>query len=488
MKKLILILGLLFINNLYAGQSMRHCMLLPIADNVQGALGFKVYEEIEHYLREGTWCYYRTNSEILNILSNYKTNLSEHLKNKDVLQVVADKTKTGSLIRISLAGVAQGMKVSMEIISDLGDELYFKQEADLPTVDLIVISQTIKNWLSIYEKTIPYDGRVIGVLGTQFTVDIGKDYSGINSAEVMIMRPSEKKHHPLLKEVVEWEKEKIGEGKIFHVSENQSQGNVLRYEGAKKIQRNDWVLINRKAQNPDEVVNVFQKPDDELSFGKMGQLKIGLILDDATIKNVSPDGSQKQMGGWIAGGEFGFEVWATRNYWGEIELEKKFGSLKKQQGELAFNSNSTSNSAFKAKVGYKYLPIGFFYGPQVDGYVGYAKYDFDVDHQGSDGFVQTSFSGLMLGVRGDVPIYTQTRVFIAIDFTVDTEFEENQFTYGEEDSASSFNLELGANYNYSPVMTIYTSYDLKSCKATFLNKSEYSFKDSAVNFGAKFTF
>jgi hypothetical protein len=304
----------------------------------------------------------------------------------------------------------------------------------------------------------------------------------------MIMRPTEKKRHPLLKEVVEWEKEKIGDGKIFHVSENQSQGNVLKYEGPKKIQRDDWILLNRKIKNEDEVVNVFKKEDDELSFGKMGQLKIGLILDDATVKSVGADSSQKQMGGWIVGGEFGLEVWATRNYWGEIELEKKFGSLKKQQGELSFNSNSTSNSSFKAKVGYKYLPIGFFYGPQLDGYLGYAKNDYDVDHQGTDGFVQASFSGLMLGVRGDVPIYTQTRVFIAIDFTIDTEYEENQFTYGEEDSASNFNLELGANYNYSPLMTLYTSYDLKSSKATFLNRTEYSFKDSSINFGAKFTF
>jgi hypothetical protein len=488
MKKLILAIGILFLNNLYAGQSMRHCMLLPIADNVQGALGFKVYEEIEHYLKEGTWCYYRTNSEILNILANYKTNLSEHLKNKDVLQVVADKTKTGSLIRIALSGVAQGMKVSLEIISDVGDEIYFKEEADLPTMDIIVISQTIKNWLAIFEKTIPYDGRVIGVLGSQFTVDMGKDYSGVHGAELMIMRPLTKKHHPLLKEVVEWEKEKIGEGKIFHVSENQSQGNVLRYEGTKKIQRDDWILINRKIQNADEVVSVFKSNDDELSFGKMGQLKIGLILDDASIKTIASDASQKEMGGWIVGGEFGLEVWATRNYWGELELEKKFGTLKKQQGTLSFNSNSTSNSTFKAKVGYKYLPIGFFYGPQLDGYLGYAKYDYDLDHQATDGFIQASFSGLMLGVRGDVPIYTQTRFFLALDFTIGTEYEENQLTYGDEESATSFNLEIGANYNYSPVMTLYTSYDLKNSKATFLSNREYSFNDSSINFGSKFTF
>jgi len=488
MNKLILILSFILMNSLHAGQSMRHCMLLPISDNVQGALGFKVYEEIEHYLKEGTWCYYRSNSEILNILANYKVNLNEHLKNKDVIQVVAEKTKTGSLIRVNLAGVAQGIKVSMEIVSDVGDEIYFKEEADLPTVDLVTIAQTIRNWLSIYEKTIPYDGRVIGVLGTQFTTDIGRDYSGVNSADVIIMRPLAKKNHPLLKEVVEWDKEKIGDGKIFHVSENQSQGNILRYEGAKKIQKNDWLIINRKNQNPDEVVKVFDKTDEELSFGKMGQLKIGLILDDASAKNIVPATPPRELSGWILGGEFSLEVWATRNYWGELELEKKFGSLKKKEGDLAFSSNSTTNSVFKAKIGYKYLPIGFFYGPQIDGYIGYAKYDYDVDHQGSDGFVQSSFSGMLLGVKGDVPIYTQTRVFIAIDFIFNPDYEENQFTYGEEDSASNFNLELGATYNYSPVMLLYTSYDLKNSKATFLNRSEYSFSDSSINFGAKFTF
>ena len=49
--------------------SMRRCMLLPIRDSVGGALGFKVFTDVERYLKDSQWCYYTSNSEILNILS-----------------------------------------------------------------------------------------------------------------------------------------------------------------------------------------------------------------------------------------------------------------------------------------------------------------------------------------------------------------------------------------------------------------------------------
>ena len=64
--------------------SMRRCMVLPVKDNVGGALGFKVFEEVEQYLRDSEWCYYTSNSEILNILANYKRNLDQVLENPKV--------------------------------------------------------------------------------------------------------------------------------------------------------------------------------------------------------------------------------------------------------------------------------------------------------------------------------------------------------------------------------------------------------------------
>ncbi|RPJ72089.1 MAG: hypothetical protein EHM20_14130, partial [Alphaproteobacteria bacterium] len=78
-------------------------MLLPIVDGVDNKLGFKVFEEIENYIKEGSWCTYKSNSELINILGQYSKNLEGHLGNKDVLKVIADKTKAGTMIRVTLA-------------------------------------------------------------------------------------------------------------------------------------------------------------------------------------------------------------------------------------------------------------------------------------------------------------------------------------------------------------------------------------------------
>ena len=73
-KILIVLTFLSFSTFAHATQSMRRCMLLPVQDSVGGAIGFKVFEEVEKYLKQSEWCYYRPNSAILNILSNYNYN------------------------------------------------------------------------------------------------------------------------------------------------------------------------------------------------------------------------------------------------------------------------------------------------------------------------------------------------------------------------------------------------------------------------------
>lgn len=190
--QLIKLLSILFLfsllvgNEVEAARSMRRCMLLPIRDSVGGALGFKVFEELERYLKDSEWCYYEPNSGILDILSNYKRNLDAYLENKDVLKVVSEKSNAGSLIKVEVINQVSGADIRVKVIGQNGEDVYFKEETRLNTDDSTVISQTVKNWLDVYEKNIPYDGLVIGVLGDQFTVDVGKDYGLVGNNEVRL--------------------------------------------------------------------------------------------------------------------------------------------------------------------------------------------------------------------------------------------------------------------------------------------------------------
>lgn len=486
MKKLLL-LGLMVIStNLFASESMRHCMLLPVTDGSDNKVGFRVFEDIESFIKDGSWCTYKSNSELINILGQYSKSLESHLNNKDVLKVVADKTKAGTLIRISLAMGANATEVKVEIIGENGEDRYFKEQTQLKSTDPTVISQTVKNWLDIYEKTIPYNGRIKGILGDQFTIDIGKKSQIFNGSEIVIERPTTKRQHPLLKEIIDYQTEKIAEARVFDVGETQAQARVLSYEGNKKLKIEDWVKVRSvESRKVVEQVAYGDKADNE--FGKLGSLGIFLNLGSSSVTRTGS--GEKSMSGMLFGGDLEAELWATRNFWGGLDFSKKMGSYKKDTGTFTSDSNSTDNSAVRFKLGYKYLPLGFFYGPQIDVYGGYGSYTYGMSTNTTDGFTEFTFSGLLLGARGSIPIYEATRMYMLIDFLLTSAYKEKVRVFGSDESSSNYRLEFGGQYNLETNITLQAGLQILSNKASFTGTTkDEQFKDTSAKVGAIFTF
>ncbi len=474
-----------------ASHSMRRCMLLPVKDSVGGALGYKVYEEVERYLRSSQWCYYRPNSEIINILGNFKRNLNEHLNNPDVLKVVADKTKAGSLIKVDIENIGKGVIAQLIVIGANGRDIYFKEKLQLESNDAVVIGQTVKNWLNLYEKSIPYDGRILGILGNQFTVDLGKDYGVFVSDNVEILRPVRKKKHPLFKEIVDWETEKLAVGRIFYVSTTQSQGKIDKYSTRKRVEIDDWVLLKKSEEKrkSDLLRLPYERMDEnkKYSFGRLGTVGLSALLGSGKVSS-STGSATNNMSGMLLGVRIHGELWATRNYWGSLEISSKFGTYKQKSGTLGTSTNSASNSIWKIKGGYRYLPLGFFYGPQLDGYVGYAKYGYGLDNQSADKIGDVSFSGIILGGKGSLPIMKRYRAFLRLEFMLTSSYSEQEVLYGEDESSSNYNVEIGGSYKYSPNMSIEGGIDFSSNKAEFTNGRSITLKDTTFNGGVRFNF
>jgi hypothetical protein len=490
MKKLFILSLLVFSNFSFANYSMRKCMLLPISDSVNGVVAFKVFEELESYLKDSEWCYYKSNSAVMDILRNYKNNLKAHLNRPDVLRIISEKVKAGSLIKIDIISEMKGVNLKLEVRGSNGEDLYFKEEAQVESDQIEVMAQTIINWLEVYEKNIPYDAWITGVLGTQFTLDGGKLF-GIGEGDLIeIYRPTSKKRHPLLKEIVDWETMKIGDGKVFFSSSHQSQGNVTEYETKKKTKLKDWIRVKRDKDFSHDKDYKFSQNENKYDFGKLGQigffLKVGTLSD--TIIADSTD--SKKMKGLMIGVDINAELWATRQYWLGIDIGRGFGTIKQKLGTLNKTSNSVTVSTHKFKLGYKYLPMGFFYGPQIDGYIGYASYTYGLDPQASDQFGEVGFKGLLFGAKGDLPLMEKIRVFLSLEFILGTTYKEDVVIFGTEDSASSFGIEIGGVYKYSPTMNIEGSFISNSSKAKFVNSTnnEISIKDSSLKLGASFTF
>ncbi len=488
MKILIFLITFVIAFPIFASESMRSCMLLPIVDGLDNKVGFKVFEEIENYIKESSWCTYKSNSELINILSQYSKNLESHLANKDVLKVVADKTKSGTLIRVSLQMQLGLTEVKVEVIGENGEDRYFKEQTQLKSNDSSLISQTVRNWLDVYEKTIPYEGRIKAVLGDQFTIDIGKKSHIYSGSEIVIERPTSKRQHPLLKEIVDYQTEKIATAKIFDVSDNQAQAKVTSYEGLKKLRLEDWVKVSSTEQKKAiEQLSYAEKNKDKEDFGKLGTVGLFLTFGSGSVNQAGA--TEKSMNGLMYGVEVDAEVWATRNYWLGLDIEKKFGKYSKDIGTFNSAFNSTSNSATKLKFGYKYLPMGFFYGPQIDTYIGYGNYNYGLSTNTSDNLTEVSFAGLLVGTRGSLPIYETTRIYLEFDFLMTSSFSEKVKVFGSDISSSNYHLEVGGQFFYEANLTLKAGISVLANRADFSGSTkEEQFKDVSAKVGTVFTF
>ena len=486
MKILILILLILPLN-LFAQSSMRRCTLLPVTDSVGGAIGYKVFERIENNLKKSNWCTYVSNSSLINVFSKYRENLARHLKQKAVLKTVAEKLKVGSIIKISLVNEINGVDAHIEIYGENGEDLFFNEKATLETDEIEVLGQTIENWLEVYSKMIPYDAKINGVLGDQITLDVGKGYPISVGQEFVVKRLTKMKKHPLLKKVVDWETEILGQGKVFNISDNQALGILKVYRGEKKISSGDWVRLE-----PLKIEEVNVKTDEEKELeepGKLGILSVALFGATSSVDTSTPTGSIR-MSGLTFGFDFRGEAWITRNYFGALEMAKSVGKLANASGTSSKSSINATNGVFKLTGGYKYLPIGFFYGPQIDVYAGYGSYSFDLDYSAADGFGKGSLYGLLMGVTANIPINRVYRFTVQADFIPFPKYEDGDDIYGTQKSASALDLEIGVKYQYTPRMTIDGSIETLSGKARFSSGfKEISYHDNfKIKAGASFNF
>lgn len=487
MKKITVAILLVFSLTAFADNNMRKCTLLPISDSVGGAISYKVFEELETYLKESAWCLYKNNSEIMTILANYKNNLPQHLENKDVLKVIADKLKVGSLIKIKLLSRDKGLEIDGTVIGSNGEDVFFKEKAFLETDDIPQIAQTIRNWLELYEKTIPYDGKVLGVLGEQVTIDIGKKYNIKIGQEFTVKRPTVKKKHPLLQEIVEYETIALGRGKVTSISETQALGFVGSFESERKIMPADWI----KLEDPREPVESLHAPKftrEKKDFGKLGTFSFGLIWGKGTTTSMAGTATKK-IGGYPLGFDSSANIWITRNYFAGGDFGKRIASYNKKAGATAQETYSVSFGHMKGYGGYKFLPMGFFYGPQIDLYAGYARYSFGLDTVRVDGYGDGIMSGILLGIAANTPIIPDFRAIGRIDVVPRPIYKESIDTLGKSSGGRSFTMELGTKYTFNPVITFDGSMQFSYHKANFkVSQSELTYQDTSLKVGTTYSF
>jgi hypothetical protein len=462
--------------------SMRRCTLLPVTDSVGGAMGFKVFQEVEALLSRSNWCSYVSNSAMISVFGRYRENLHQHLKTKEVLSTVGEKLRVGSIIRIALVSEIKGMELQLEVYGDNGEDLYFTEKTFLQKDDLDIISSTVSQWLDTYAATIPYDAKVTGVMGDQVTLDVGKSYPIKVGQRMIVKRPNRKVRHPLLRKIVDWETEVLADGSVFNISDTQALGMIKVYRSSQKLMPGDWVSLEEAPPVTTAPTAAKEEP------GTLGILSLALFGTSSSVDTATPGGLNR-MSGNIFGLDFRVEGWITRQYFGAIEIDRSVGGLSRSSGDPQKENINASNGSVKLMGGYKYLPIGFFYGPQIDIYGGYANYAYDLNFSGQDGFGRNNFSGLLFGTAANIPINREYRFFAKAEFLPFPTFTDHDGIFGSANSATSMELEIGLRYHYTLRMTFDGSVETVSNRAKFNSANrEVSYRDNRLKLGVSFNF
>lgn len=468
--------------------SMRRCTLLPIIDNLEGALSFSVFEAVEDELQKNNWCTYISNSSLIDVFKKYNHNLEIYLANPEVLRTVSSKLKTGTNIKISLKTEIKGIQLNVKIIGSNGDDLYFEEKALFSEPQTGIIANKIISWLDDYSKKLPYHGRVTGILGEQVTIDIPFKIGAAVGQKFLIKRKVSKKVHPLLKRVVDWETKFLGEGKIFSVSKDQVIGIVQTYHSPDKVQKGDWIQL--EAIPPSNFTEGYSDEEGEkYKFGKLGEASASLDIASMTMSAEGSNGQSNKLKGLIFGINLNSEVWITREYFVLGELGIHLGNVNKKSGNPTQDSVTMGNTKIKVAAGYKFLPMGFFYGPQLNAYAGLASYRFGVDKSASDGHGSLTFSGLMLGGSGSLPIAKDLRLLAAFEFIPFVKANDVDNVFGSEKDASSYRFNFGARYKHNHWFDLEARYELNVNSAKFKGaQSSLVYRENLVRLSGVMTF
>lgn len=487
MKILLLLFTLISLGANAESYSMRDCMILPITDTAGNSLGYTVYNKLERDIKESGWCRYKSSSDVIGIFSKYRDRLPEYLQNENVLKTVADRMQVGTIIRVALKYEVDKLQIDFDIIGENGKDILMAEKTVINSIDADMAASTIRNWLELYEATIPYDGKVIGVLGDQVTFSVVKSKSLNIGQEFKIKRLRTKKRHPLLKKIVEWDSVVMAKGKVFNLSRGQALGVIKTYMSESKPKAGDWIKLEEFVAQKGGLPTRFDRIEQN-SFGRLGDLSLSFVLASHTTSTNAVTGNNK-LNGLIYGISADVEAWITRNYFVLGELGMRVGSLDSSSGNPEQDTSGQSMLNYKLGGGYKFLPMGFFYGPQVNLYAGYASYSYQLDTSARDGFSTNTFSGIMIGAGGSIPLQKGVRVFGSGELMPFADFEDEEGVFGSADTVTSMAFKIGAQYLWSPSMRLMGAFEaINNSAKTGGSNSEVSYSDNNFKIGAVFTF
>ena len=459
---------------------LNRCTLLPILDEQKLLKGEQdLRRDLEAFLTNESWCIYPGKMILADIFKRYQGNLQEHLFNEEVLHQVAKVEHSGSLIRIRLAQTDGAVFVEVSVLAEDGKELYFQERSYKEQLkeNSNLITEEVKKMLQRYGETLPYDGLISFLDENHFSAFVAKGRPVKNGDVIIIKRLQERRGQ-------EWITQKVGNAKVIAKSDQKVFAKIDWEDRLLDPVIGDWL----KFYTPEEIEKDEQQvhPEEFHEYKKRGRVFFSSVFGYGATSNMTATTGRRLLGGLVTGVETGAQLWMKNLKWGTfLQYGNRPTFYKRRAGVLAEDAVLTNerHEDYKLLATYRHFPKYFFYEAQIQYYLGYARYNYDMDYVEADGFTSLSFWGPLVGVSGNFMLAKNLRLFGRFELIPFIgQYSEKVKLYGRADSVTSYQMELGGSRVMSRNIALNLGIQWTSNKAQFkapvedVHFEEYTFK------------
>jgi len=498
-------------------------------DNLDGLLADVVSGAFREWLtrREQSRFVYSDLSAADAILTKSKTPYLKLIEDRDILTQISRATRTESLVRTKVLREGPRYRVLLEWLHApkmevLATEAFTLDEPrGIPgePADFTLLRADLQKGLARLFTKVPMMAQITGRDGDWVTLNLGRADAIERGDTVIIGTLEDAKRHPILNQVMDWRFVETGRAIVGDIEENLVFARVTEEQPGKKVGRWQKVVkvlpaadpskpagnpalganersasAGHSAAAPSQSVMIQENEDDPSLRARIGYITVGPVIGTLGREYTVPD-QDKFRSGWsfVFGAAADGQLWLNERLFldGGVTWTAPGGySQRDGSGTETLSSSAASASllAWKLGVGYLFRATRDFLGPRGFVKIGFGSDSLAVTSNESEYTGAALFSGLQLGLGGELPLRKDYGLKINADIGFMQSMNETGLTSGDPQGVTSVHFGMQGYGWWGPKLRIGGGVVVSNQSVTFDNERTLSGLGIAVGPNVSFFF
>lgn len=404
-----------------ADLTVRKVAIFPVSDNLDGIYA----RPIEGHLTELVKAYHQW--DLADASSTIGLSSVADLEdNPDEVRRIGSGIDADAFLVAKASKGPNGLSIKLNLFMKKDGKLLVQEVLkDHPRFEINELKSQTKTLFSKLVRRIPYDGLILSRQGNRVTLNLGKTDGITQNQMVSVVQIIKATRHPKFHFLVSTEKEILGKIKILKVEDTLSFGSVVSELDKGVIRKFHKIggLDQVSYPEPDELTgsgegrgSILDRDDGQISFGKNpGEwlptkppafgavgLKVGLGNYNNSIA-LSSGNLETSASLYPSLGIFG-ELWLNPKWLVRAELEQGVASTPNSRSGSTPSELNHQLTKYALMMGYNFLLRDDFFGPKLQVRGGFMRYQVFVDSSSPLAFTTATYSGMLLGLYGSLPI------------------------------------------------------------------------------------